>query len=407
MMKKTVLCILIICFLILGSSCSKNEVISPEVSPTPTDEIVINTTSSIAGQWKFDSRSYEGNDLYSIFGSSLREQGEALMLYEDGTFSIYIGAGYGGDGVYVYSGNQISASFKDYSEGNTDTFTGELVTENGIEYIVSTVRNIKLYWIKQSETISSPVPICTPIPVSTSTPEASYTSTPEIINIVPTVSITKNPTSETVTAGGKATFIAKAENYTKIVWILVSPDAKTIYYDINDALSVYPDIKITGQGSETLVIENIPKSLDGWRIQCYFEGAGGPAYTSGAYLKVTEKTNEASNLAKQFSTAVKKYADYSNWSMSEIENFSEDKDSNCEYFQLTLTRGKIKLLCKFKTIPDANNCYPLSIDLYESDILNKHYAFAEDDSEIWNHFEKTILDISDYYGNGTSGQSIQ
>ena len=101
------------------------------------------------------------------------------------------------------------------------------------------------------------------------------------------VKITKSPTSETVEAGGSAVFIAYADNSTGIVWITVSPDARTAY-DINNAPSAFPGLQVSGQGTSVLTLSNIPSEMDGWRIQAYFNGNGGPLYTAGAYLTVLQ-----------------------------------------------------------------------------------------------------------------------
>lgn len=101
----------------------------------------------------------------------------------------------------------------------------------------------------------------------------------------PKVSITKNPTGETVTEGENAVFIARADHAEEIVWIAVSPDTKTVY-ELDKAPDAFEGLKVDGQGTEKLTLSSIPYAMDGWRIQCYFTGNGGPAYTKGAYLTV-------------------------------------------------------------------------------------------------------------------------
>lgn len=101
----------------------------------------------------------------------------------------------------------------------------------------------------------------------------------------PKVSITKNPTGETVTEGESAVFIARADHAEKIVWITVSPDAKTVY-ELDKVPDAFEGLKVDGQGTEKLTLSSIPYAMDGWRIQCYFTGNGGPAYTKGAYITV-------------------------------------------------------------------------------------------------------------------------
>jgi hypothetical protein len=134
-------------------------------------------------------------------------------------------------------------------------------------------------------------PVNTPAPTSTPGPFQTA-ATPPVRTPAPTpqqnlVQITKSPTSETVEAGGSAVFIAYADNSTGIVWITVSPDARTAY-DINNAPGAFPGLQVSGQGTSVLTLSNIPSEMDGWRIQAYFNGNGGPLYTAGAYLTVLQ-----------------------------------------------------------------------------------------------------------------------
>jgi hypothetical protein len=65
----------------------------------------------------------------------------------------------------------------------------------------------------------------------------------------------------------------------------VSPDAKNSYL-IGDAVKLFPGLNVSGQGTNTLSLANVPYAMNGWRIQAYFSGNGGPQYTAGAYLTV-------------------------------------------------------------------------------------------------------------------------
>lgn len=130
----------------------------------------------------------------------------------------------------------------------------------------------------------SPEPTPTPeVPVEpTTTPE------PEVIVEDPTdkkLVITKDPTGETKIEGGSATFIAYADNATEIVWLLVSSDGKTTYR-CADAPSHFPGLQVSGLGTDTLVLSNLPLSISGWSIQAMFNGEGGPLYTKKALLTV-------------------------------------------------------------------------------------------------------------------------
>ena len=134
--------------------------------------------------------------------------------------------------------------------------------------------------------VNTPAPTSTPGPFQTTPAPAEKTPVPTPQQNL--VQITKSPTSETVQAGGSAVFIAYADNSTGIVWITVSPDAKTAY-DINNAVTAFPSLQVSGQGTSVLTLSNIPYEMDGWRIQAYFTGNGGPLYTAGAYLTVLQQ----------------------------------------------------------------------------------------------------------------------
>lgn len=250
----------------------------------------------------------------------------------------------------------------------------------------------------------TPAPSATPAPASTPAPTAAPASKPQI-------KITKSPTGETVDEGGKAVFIAKADNADGIVWITVSPDAKT-YYEVDKCPKDFEPLKVQGQGTEKIVLTEIPYAMNGWRIQCYFTGNGGPAYTNGAILKVNKADSpeaKAKSLAEDYRSVVRKYADYSHWTLGKVENFKFYSEQTYGEYQLTLTRGAINLVCTLDTYPKDGTCYPVGLDWYENGKtdLVKSYIFGSYDSESWNHFEKTVLDITDYYGDGTAGQGMQ
>ena len=72
-----------------------------------------------------------------------------------------------------------------------------------------------------------------------------------------------------------------------------------------------------------------------------------------------------------------------------------------------MTRGAVTLIATLRTYPAENDCMPETLEWFESGELKETYSFGRGDSEGWNHLEKKMLDITDYYGNGTAGQSMQ
>lgn len=97
--------------------------------------------------------------------------------------------------------------------------------------------------------------------------------------------ITKNPTGETVEVGGTAQFVARADGATSFVWRIVSADT-TNTVTASEA-PYYFGVSVSGQDTERLTLSNIPKSMDGWAIECKFTNAAGSSYTTGAILTVT------------------------------------------------------------------------------------------------------------------------
>lgn len=266
--------------------------------------------------------------------------------------------------------------------------------------------------VQAEETDESPAPTATPMSTSTPTPVTTATPSPSTVPATtPAIRITKSPTGETVDEGGKAIFIAKADNAQGITWIIVSPDTKTVY-EIDKCPADFSPLKVQGQGTEKITLTEIPYAINGWRIQCYFSGNGGPAYTNGATItvnKVNSQEAKAKTLAEDYRGTVQKYADHSHWSVGKVENFKYYSEQNYGEHQLTLTRGAINLVCTFDTYPADGTCYPVRLDWYENGTANlvEYYTFGSYDGESWVYFEKRILDITDYYGDATAGQGMQ
>lgn len=97
--------------------------------------------------------------------------------------------------------------------------------------------------------------------------------------------ITKNPTGETVEVGGTAQFVARADGATSFVWRIVSADT-TNTVTASEAAWYFKGLQVSGQDTERLTLSNIPKSMDGWAIECKFTNAAGSSFTTGAILTV-------------------------------------------------------------------------------------------------------------------------
>ena len=92
-------------------------------------------------------------ELYTLFGSSLRDYGAQMQLSGDGAFSYYLGLT-GGEGTYTVDGSTVTAAVTDYSEGNPATLTLYLITEGEETFLLypydNAVKTVNIWW-KQYE----------------------------------------------------------------------------------------------------------------------------------------------------------------------------------------------------------------------------------------------------------------
>ena len=124
------------------------------------------------------------------------------------------------------------------------------------------------------------------VAASTPTPEPTPTPTP---TPVPKPNITKNPTGETVDAGGSAIFIAKADGCEKYEWHFLSADGSK---DLTRAQAVtyFTGLNVSGENTNTLTLGSIPSTMDGWRVCCHFSNQGGEVVSQTAIVSVRKVT---------------------------------------------------------------------------------------------------------------------
>ena len=102
------------------------------------------------------------------------------------------------------------------------------------------------------------------------------------------IQITKSPTGEYVEAGGTAKFVARANNADRLVWRIVSNDT-TNTVQASEAAEYFPGLQVSGLGQETLILSNIPRSLDGWRVEAQFWSGNRHAESNGALVTVVDE----------------------------------------------------------------------------------------------------------------------
>ena len=84
------------------------------------------------------------------------------------------------------------------------------------------------------------------------------------------LNITKHPTGETVNVGGKATFIARADGAAAHQWRIVRNDGSNNFYRADEVPSYINGLQVYGADGDTLVLSNIPASMNGMSVICVF-----------------------------------------------------------------------------------------------------------------------------------------
>ena len=129
------------------------------------------------------------------------------------------------------------------------------------------------------------VPEATPTPTPSPTPTPAPTATPTPTPSLPVV--TKDPTDETVDAGGDCWFIANYSNAKYAVWHFVSPDGKTDYrYNDPAVATAFPGLKIENGDQSNLHLSSIPTQMNGWGSYCEYSNETGSVRTNAAVVHV-------------------------------------------------------------------------------------------------------------------------
>lgn len=105
--------------------------------------------------------------------------------------------------------------------------------------------------------------------------------------------ITKHPSSETVSAGGRTWFIADADNANQITWEFFSPDGTM--YSLQQTASAHPGLILEVLPEDTLGLRQIPASFSGWSARARYDGPAGTATTERATITVRETAPAAQN----------------------------------------------------------------------------------------------------------------
>ena len=109
-------------------------------------------------------------------------------------------------------------------------------------------------------------PAATPAPTPVPDPQPAY------------LMITKNPTNETRKLGGTAMFVACANTFDSLKWVMVDP----MGYEYDPATFG----NVSGYYSTTLSVNNLTSDFNGWGAYCNFFYRGQTARTSTAYINI-------------------------------------------------------------------------------------------------------------------------
>ena len=125
-------------------------------------------------------------------------------------------------------------------------------------------------------------------------------------------------------------------------------------------------------GTSVLTLSNIPYEMNGWRIQAYFTGNGGPLYTAGAYITVLQAggvpggsdspgggsdsiETACVNLAKQAYSDVYYQAAAAGFTASSITNYSYLNGKSD--FNITLSNARWRIVGEFSSWYQATDSY--------------------------------------------------
>lgn len=115
--------------------------------------------------------------------------------------------------------------------------------------------------------------------------------------------ITKDPTGEKLSPGGKTWFVAHADGATILTWEFLSPDEKV--YSITETMDLHPGLELDASQEDTVSLRNVPLSLNGWSARARFDGPGGSTTTQSALITVSRSEGAYDAVIETYRQAVK------------------------------------------------------------------------------------------------------
>lgn len=104
-----------------------------------------------------------------------------------------------------------------------------------------------------------------------------------------TPNIYKHPGAEIVDVGGWASFVVTGVYYSSLAWYFEGPDGTRL--SVKEAENKFKGMTTDGDGTERIMVYNIPAAMDGWKIMCNFINDGASAMSKGALITVRGAEN--------------------------------------------------------------------------------------------------------------------
>jgi len=186
------------------------------------------------------------------------------------------------DEVYTDQNNSTKRYF---DEHNAETTEATYLSAEQRVFAGQQKGTLTLIWT-QLEAPAAPTPPVTAQPVPTAQPAAAQPQFAAQPQAGGPVTVTKNPTSESLSVGGNTWFIAHANNASSLTWVLTSPQGQT--YTLQQAMEANPGLRLEALPEDTLAVSNVPASVNGWCVQACFDGPGGSAVSAPATISVDD-----------------------------------------------------------------------------------------------------------------------
>ena len=114
--------------------------------------------------------------------------------------------------------------------------------------------------------------------------------------------ITKDPTGEKLSPGGKTWFVAHAQGASIVTWEFLSPDGQV--YSLTETMGLHQGLRLDAAQGDTVALENVPLSLNGWSARARFDGPGGSTTTQSALITVTKSEGAYDALIEKYRQAM-------------------------------------------------------------------------------------------------------